>query len=365
MNDQYQKFGENKTIKNSLADPVQDCLAGNFFNGAENPLRYDIGRCNSFMGQRCANQWDGYCDLYLNDITKDQKIDYTYANVNKFLKDALDAQFCQVNNKIRGSDQTCYTRCEQMDPLAPDSAMVCQSWGDFVYRNSDKEYNIDTQFNALGKLSTATPIQIAKCPKICNLLDEEKLSDSNRVLNECLDRGIGTDILVNIVENAVSQKVKITNKRLLKFIDSFIVSGKYMLKPGYSSLGASPMLTTDERPMPAVYPTIKPNTNYLLTENANFGPQMVNADKYNSMTEEQELSSLQQPRFVEMEQKESEVEKKESFRYSSNGDSGSSSISVVSPIQKESFFTKNKTILLIALASILIATLIYIIFNMK
>lgn len=326
METQYTKFGENKIIKNSLADPVQDCLAGNFFNGADNPLRYDVGRCNTFMGQRCARQWDGYCDLYLNQMTKEEKIDYTYANPNKFLIDALDSMFCQVNADIKGSNQTCFTRCEQMDPFAPDSAMLCKTWGDFVYRNSDKQYNIDTQFNALGKLSTASPISITQCPKICNLLTEDKLTDNNRVLNECLDRGIGTDIIVNIVENAIAMGLNITNSRLNNFIQSFIVSGKYMLKPGFSSLGASPMLSTSERPMPASYPFIKSGSKYLVTQNANFGPQMVEDKKQSQESyaylEENRPEPSRYPRMVvldtEVSQQQPQPEKmenKEEYRY--------------------------------------------------
>lgn len=303
----YQTFGKNMNIENRYADPVQQCLPGNFFNGAENPLRYDIGRCNMFMGERCARQWDGYCDVFLN---QQEQADMTGKAANKFLLEALSSQFCQLDSSMKGVSETCYTKCEQMDPLAPDSAMVCETDGDYVYRNTDKMYNIDTQFNALGRLSTASPIRIGKCPKVCNLFSEEKLSNNNRVLNECLDRGIGMDILVNIAKNAISQNVKITNDRFNNFIQKFVITNSNNLQPGYSSLGASPVLTTQERAMPAVNPYIIPNQNYLVTDNTNFGPQMVEANKIKSMTEENALEpsvkegfkyGSKPPRFVALE----------------------------------------------------------------
>ena len=302
----YQKFNVNGPIKNYLADPVQDCIAGNFFNGHDNPLRYDIGRCSTFMGQRCSRQWDGYCDIYLKER---MDADFVGKAANEFLIKALDAQFCTVNKSLPGSEQTCFTKCEEMDPLAPDSAMICQTEGNFVYRNTDKMYNIDTQYPSTGRLSTPSPIRIAECPKVCNLLSEDKLTDNNRVLNECLDRGIGADILVNIAENAISQGVKITNTRFNRFIHSFVLKSSNSLTPGFASLGASPMLSTVKRGMPASNPVIPSNSTIMKSDSSLFGPQMVTKDnEYESVPEEQALQveevpsgeNSPKPRFVGM-----------------------------------------------------------------
>jgi hypothetical protein len=276
----YQKFNVNGPIKNYLADPVQDCIAGNFFNGHDNPLRYDIGRCSTFMG--------GYCDIYLKER---MDADFVGKAANDFLIKALDAQFCQVNTSLPGSSQTCFTKCEEMDPLAPDSAMICQTEGNFVYRNTDKLYNIDTQYPATGRLSTPSPIRIGECPKVCNLLTEDKLTDDNRVLNECLDRGIGADILVNIAENAISQNVKITNSRFNRFINSFVLKGSNSITPGFASLGASPMLTTVKRGMPASNPFIPPKSTIMKTDSSLFGPQIITKEnEYESVQEEEALN---------------------------------------------------------------------------
>ncbi len=298
----YQTFKNvSGPIKNYLADPVQDCIAGNFFNGHDNPTRYDIGRCSRFMGERCSRQWDGYCDLYLREQID---ADFVGKAANEFLLKALDAQFCTVDKNTVGSDKTCFTKCEQMDPLAPDSAMICQTEGNYVYRTTDKMYNIDTQYNALGRLSTPSPIRIAECPRVCNLLTEDKLTDNNRILNECLDRGIGGDILVNIATNAISNGVKITNTRFNRFIDSFVLKNSNSLKPGFSSLGASPMLSTVKKGMPASNPVIEPNTTYMQTDSSLFGPQMVKESDYQTIPEKEafsaESSSSPKPRFVGM-----------------------------------------------------------------
>ncbi len=289
MESNYSTFQNNVPVKTYLADPVQDCIAGNFFNGADNPLRYDIGRCTTFMSQRCGRQWDGYCDIYLNE---QKKSDFTGKASNEFLTAALDSQFCRINNNLPGSENTCYTRCEQMDPLAPDSAMICSTDGDFIYRRSDKMYNIDTQYNVLGKLSTPEPIRMAACPKICDKFTPELLSNNNRVLNECIDRGIAMDALVNIAENAIAAGVEITNERFIRFIKSFVLTKADGLKPGYSSIGASPMLTTVQRAVPAIDPVIKKNDKYMLSNSALFGPQLdvANANKYKTMTKEEALN---------------------------------------------------------------------------
>jgi hypothetical protein len=271
MTSEYSTFKPNMPIQNYLADPVQDCIPGNFFNGADNPLRYDIGRCDAFMSQRCARNWDGYCDIYLR---QQKKADHTGKASNKFLTDALNAQFCRVDTSLPGSENTCYTRCEQMDPLAPDSAQICRNDGDYIYRKSLKSQNIDTQFNSTGRLTTPSGISIAKCPMVCDKFTEENLSDNNRILNECLDRGIAADALINIAENAISANIKITNSRFLKFINSFVLTKSDSLKPGFSSLGASPMLTTVQRALPAVDPFIQKGSKYLVNNDALFGPQL-------------------------------------------------------------------------------------------
>jgi len=305
----YSTIGKNSVVQNYLADPVQDCLAGNFFNGADNPLRYDIGRCNTFMSQRCARQWDGYCDIFLSE---QENADFTGKAANNFLTSALDSQFCRVNNSIKGANNTCYTKCEQFDPLAPDSAQICQTNGDFVYRNTDKMYNIDTQFNALGQLNTPSPIRIAACPKVCDNLTSgsEKLSNNNRVLNECLDRGIAGDILQNLAENVVSSGIEVTNERFKRFINSFILSNKSNITPGFSSLGASPMLTTFNKPVPTSNPIIQPGKSYLQTDTSNFGPQLVDSNQYSTMSKLEALkpskkeyfkmSASNHPRYVSL-----------------------------------------------------------------
>lgn len=369
----YQKFNVNGPIQNYLADPVQDCIAGNFFNGHDNPLRYDIGRCSTFMGQRCSKQWDGYCDLYLKER---MDADFVGKAANEFLIKALDAQFCTVNKSLPGSEQTCFTKCEQMDPLAPDSAMICQTEGNFIYRNTDKLYNIDTQYPSTGRLSTPSPIRIAECPKVCNLLTEDKLTDDNRVLNECIDRGIGADILVNIAENAISQNVKITNSRFNRFIQSFVLKSSNSLTPGFASLGASPMLSTVKRNLPASNPTIPTKSTIMLGNDALFGPQMLTKDnEYESVPEEEALSVQTQPkeqpkpRFVGMNlDKEAEKQSTPTVAPTPTKDEGKKKepyASVSAPPQSKVVKKSPKLLLLYILLCICILTLIYVFFFTK
>ena len=390
MESNYSTFQNNVPVKTYLADPVQDCIAGNFFNGADNPLRYDIGRCTTFMSQRCGRQWDGYCDIYLSEQNKS---DFTRKASNEFLTAALDSQFCRINNDLPGSENTCYTRCEQMDPLAPDSAMICSTDGDFIYRRSDKMYNIDTQYNALGKLSTPEPIRMAACPKICDKFTPELLSNENRVLNECIDRGIAMNALVNIAENAIAAGVEITNERFLRFIKSFVLTKADGLKPGYSSIGASPMLTTVQRAVPAIDPYIKPNNKYMLSNTALFGPQLdvANASKFKTMTKEDALNpkvinndiqfgtkQVPPPRFVEMDNSDNKddttkpilnmTQRKPLINKEFFQELPSSASMVSAPVKSSESVTNKwttQTYIYIALIFIFIFILCYVLFYMK
>jgi hypothetical protein len=373
---EYSTVGKNSVVQNYLADPVQDCLAGNFFNGADNPLRYDIGRCNTFMSQRCARQWDGYCDIFLNE---QENADFTGKAANEFLTSALDSQFCRVNNSIKGASNTCYTKCEQMDPLAPDSAQICQTNGNFVYRNTDKMYNIDTQFNALGQLNTPSPIRIAACPKVCDSLSDnpEKLSNNNRVLNECLDRGIAGEILQNIAENAVSNGIEVTNERFKRFINSFILTNKSALTPGFSSLGASPMLTTFNKPVPTENPIIQPGKQYFKTSNTNFGPQLVDSSPYSTMTklealppkESFHMTNKKHPRYVTLDDSVSvnniTVNNKEHFHHRREDTPIITQAPEQSTTNEDQ--SKNKIIKIMCYTgiSILLLVLLYVLFYMK
>ena len=273
-NNNYQFNGEGSVLSLREADPVQCCLSGttgifSMETCAGNPLRRQVELCPMFMSERCARNWDGYCDIYLKEQSQS---DANGKKVMEFLKDTLSHKFCRTLD-VPGS--YCYTRCETFNPTAPNSAQVCQTLGDVVYRDSSKQYNIDTNFNWSGRLNTAEPIKFTSCKKTCDVFPAQGITDDDRVVNECLDRGIGMDIISNLAQNLVSKAVQVQNKRLKQYIDYYVIGQKSFpnLTPGFSSLGASGVVTTQPIAIPTNSPYVAPNATYLIQENVgNFPP---------------------------------------------------------------------------------------------
>ena len=211
------KLGENATISLKEADPVNCCLDGYFFNCPENPMRFEKGMCNDYMAQRCARNWDNYCDIFLEQM--DSK-DVNGKAMTNFLSKAAEFKFCRDDTS--NPNAHCVTACELVNPLAPGGAVVCKSVGDTVYRDQTQLYNISTDFSQSEGLNTTAPLKVAACPKTCDLTNN--LDNTNRILNECLDRGVCQPEMMNLAENIVKNKIPVQNQRLQQFINQYIVT---------------------------------------------------------------------------------------------------------------------------------------------
>ena len=264
----YKQYGEQSKISIREADPVVSCLSSSKFNvDTTNPLRFQVDRCNNWMSQRCSKKWDKYCDLYLADK---KNSDFTGKATNEWLRKALEEKFCRVDTSIPGS--YCYEKCDLFDPLAPGGAEVCHTQGDIVYRDSNKLYNLDTNYNWSGKLTTPSVIKFTGCKKTCDLVDSYKFEEDDFILNECLDRGIGQDILQNVAENIVSKNIVVNNSRMKLYISRYVIgSDRTNLTPGFSSLGRVNVVTNQTNAIPAVNPYLPPNSSISVGNIGNFG----------------------------------------------------------------------------------------------
>lgn len=278
LNDNYKQYGSKMPINVYEADPVHCAIDGpdgvnNQFTCAGNPRRRQLGLNRAFMSQRCAQNWDGYCDLYLG---QEQNADFTGKARDLFIKDTLARMFCQNDTSIPGAQ--CVERCEQYNPTSSDSVSVCMTQGDLVFRSSEKEYAIDTAFPQTGKLQTAEPIRFTKCPKVCNIFDPKKLSDANVALNIALDNGIAMDLIQNLVENIVAARKQsmVTNSRLRDFMNKYVQDGS--VKPGLYNVGFGPQRIDRPTAVPAVIPTIVPGQTYVVDESLPIlGNRMISA----------------------------------------------------------------------------------------
>lgn len=230
-------------ISKFAADPVQCAIDGwigheanNLFSCPRNVTTVPIGFNRAFMAQRCAANWDGYCDMYGE---QESKADYTNNKFTMFIRECLIKMFCQ-NDKIPGSQ--CIERCEMYDPMSTNSVSVCQTQGDVVFRGSLKVSAQTTDFPQLGRLQTTEPVRFTSCPKVCNLLTKESLSDDNVPLNIALDQGIAMDVIQDLVINIVSQQKQsmVSNGRLKNFMNKYVMNGS--VKPGFASVGATGLI---------------------------------------------------------------------------------------------------------------------------
>jgi len=267
---EFKEYGAVSQLSSREADPVVACLASTKYNvDPTNPLRYQIGLCESWMAQRCSRGWDKYCEVYLSDqINKD----FTGKAANKWLREALESRFCRVDQNSPGS--YCYEKCDLFDPVASQGAQVCRTFGDVVYRDSNKLYNIDTNYNWSNTLTAPSPIKFKTCEKVCDVFTLADFDEDDRILNECLDRGIGTDILQNLAQNLVSNKVPVRNSRLRSFIERYVIgSAKGQITPGFSSIGQAPVITNVPIATPAVNPYLPPNGHFAVNDVGNLGSE--------------------------------------------------------------------------------------------
>jgi len=283
--DDYQTYGQNAPTDINQSDPVGCALNGpdgvnNLFVCGQNRQRLVIGFTEAMMAQRCASSWDGYCDMYLK---QELQADFTNKKARDFIRDTLLRMFCQNDTSIPGYH--CYERCQMYNPTSSSSFSVCQTQGDVVFRNSNRLEANSTDFNQAYQLNTAEPIRISKCPKVCNMLSAEKLTDSNVALNIALDNGIAMDLIQNLIVNIVSAKMtdKVTNSRLKRFMDEYIQDGSF--KPGLYNLGVGPQMSARPIAMPAVNPYIPPNNVYVVNDKeAITGNTLITATNANTNT---------------------------------------------------------------------------------
>ena len=259
----YDYYGRDSTIDITQADPVQCVIDGphgiNKLFVCPRATRLPIGFARAFMAQRCAKNWDGYCDMYTK---QEQDADFTGKHFHEFIKNTLAQMFCQNDTSVPGNQ--CYQTCQQFDPTSNGSYSVCSDAGDMVFRSSNKVQAIDTDFPQSGKLNIAEPIKITQCPKVCNMFNQKNLSNDNIALNYALDAGIAMDLITNLIDNIVSAGKQgiVTNDRLKKLMGSYVMDGS--VKPGFSTIGYGPLRTTQFSATPAVDEVIVPGQMYLV-----------------------------------------------------------------------------------------------------
>lgn len=154
--------------------------------------------CQAFMAQRCAENWDGFCDYYMNQNNKINQgffsnklwpnlfspIDWgsqraTQPLGNEFLRNVLITKYCVFPNG--------QLKMEPFDPTNANSPMI-GLW--------------------------ANPSGDGKLIPVCNRIDPQTI-DSDPVMNKALENiDVCGDILINILNTCKRQGINLSGTKL-------------------------------------------------------------------------------------------------------------------------------------------------------
>ena len=130
------KFGKNVQSNDPLTYCLVDTMDKNFYNVIGDLYGPRSDRCQAYMAQKCADDWNGFCEYYVQEHQfKDQgwPINVPAPNTeqnnvfgeaynqnvslgDQLLQNASARKYCDYVN--------CQKRCEPFDPTNPDSPQI-------------------------------------------------------------------------------------------------------------------------------------------------------------------------------------------------------------------------------------------------
>jgi len=200
-----QNFGKDNQQVNS---PITYCLAQtadkNFQNAPYGIFQGPNSRnCQLYMGEKCAKEWDGFCEYMFQQYKNPGQYPNNSARPNMFmanpifsdvsthslgdafLDNVLKQRFCQFPN--------CTKKCEKFDPLNPSSPDI------FYWIGPNNE----------------------KCVPVCNLIDPKTI-DNDPVMNHALQNPSAcAETLVNICNTAKNQNIDLSGTKLGNVCNGF------------------------------------------------------------------------------------------------------------------------------------------------
>src|SRR5579872_4697433 len=220
MSSQYSTFGSANPLETLNVDVAELCLgSGTFFNkqGLTQSQR-QVDLCPKFMSQRCAANWDQYCDAFLYSSNYDSG---GYLHVNKdFLADVANKKYCRLDTTSPGSQ--CAIRCQPFNPEDQTSPLICGDVGTKNWRDTKNEYDMAGTFPQTARLNPISPLYMDRCEYICdakNPPSSDALGPNDQVINKCLQYGGQCLAILNdVAYNCVKNGTKVTNPGLLQLI---------------------------------------------------------------------------------------------------------------------------------------------------
>lgn len=214
MVDSYYNFGLPDEITKKMSDPVQCCLAGKYMNCPENNARFDLTKCNYYMAQRCASNWDDKCDLFLK-----QNIEPT------FLEQVIKYKYCILDES--DPNNKCVKVCEPFNNAAPYSPQVCTYYGSKFLPRDTKLYDLAGDFSATAKLRDTSPVKYTDCAVTCNNFRE--IPKNDKILDLCLKDGTCSTVLQHMAIYAKVNNIPVNHEGFKKFMNAYVnVPTKYV-----------------------------------------------------------------------------------------------------------------------------------------
>ena len=198
MASNYGQFG--KPYKGFIQDdPVDACMPDRFLDA---PWNYNLGNCKQFMAQRCSQNWDNKCQLYVNNID-----DVTV--LKQFFESMANHKFCSLNEK-----SNCGLVCEPFNPIDQSSPNVCNTMG--VDAMVDISQSIDTgMYNPVKQ----SPVYMGGCMKKCDKIQPSDIKEDDYSINYCLQFGFCGETLGNICKVADEKGQTVNNSLLKQYCD--------------------------------------------------------------------------------------------------------------------------------------------------
>jgi hypothetical protein len=216
----YSKFGPSNPLTKQDVDPVDQCVGNTWFTKSGIPgARMQKDFCPRFMAQRCANNWDEYCEAYLLTSNTDMAGN-NFVN-KEFLTQTAAKKYCRIDTDLPGSH--CSLKCESFMPEGQTSVNICEPSGAFNWVDTKKEADLAGNFPQSARLTQLSPLYLNSCPETCDMknttTNPDALTADDPVLNKCLSNGTCNNVLMDLAYNVVKNNIPVSNPAFTKLIE--------------------------------------------------------------------------------------------------------------------------------------------------
>lgn len=214
----YSRFGPSNPLTPRDIDPVDQCVGNVFFTTSGitgQNMQSDF--CPRFMSQRCAVNWDNYCEAYLATSQVDAGGN---PKLNKnWLEGVANKKYCRAYVEAPGAN--CSLKCESFNPQGQTSVDICETVGAQNWMDTKNQEDLGGNFPQSSMLNPLSPIYMDSCPEICDAKNSPvgSLGADDEVLNKCIELGACSSVLMDLAYNSVKNNLDVTNPKFQKIIE--------------------------------------------------------------------------------------------------------------------------------------------------